>query len=176
VTIVLKLAALVLAAASTASPPALVSSSPWWEKVTVTVASDGTAQSCSYQSSLLQTKAKSCEVSGTATALASDEVGGNGEYTRITFERRFSLDAQQGHSDVHPGETLLGGQVMALAIDAAGSVKTCKIVATSGDMTPDYGCDEAAAERFEASAGRHTASSREGYMTVLVYGHAEHVV
>jgi hypothetical protein len=71
--IVLKIAALVLAAASTsASPPALVSSAPWWEKVTVTVNSDGEPRSCSYQTSLTPTKANSCAVSGTSAALASD--------------------------------------------------------------------------------------------------------
>ena len=174
--IVLKIAALVLAAASTASPPALVSSAPWWEKVTVTVASDGNPQSCSYETSLMPTKAKSCAVSGTSAALASDSVGSQAEYTRITFERRFSPAAEPHGGSIHPGETLLGGQVMALAIDASGSVKGCKIVATSGDMTPDYGCAEAATERFEASAGAKADHSREGFMTILVYGHSEHLV
>ena len=65
---------------------------------------------------------------------------------------------------------------MALAIDSAGSVKGCKIVATGGDMTPDYGCKEATAERFEASAAKAASAGREGVMTILVYGHAEHVV
>ena len=65
---------------------------------------------------------------------------------------------------------------MALAIDAAGSVKGCKIVSPPGDMTPDYGCKEAAAEKFEASAAKAAPRRREGYMTILVYGHAEHVV
>jgi hypothetical protein len=174
--IVLKIAALVLAAASTsASPPALVSSAPWWEKVTVTVNSDGEPRSCSYQTSLTPTKAKSCAVSGTSAALASDSVGSKDEFTRITFERRFSPTAEPGGGTIHPTETLLGGQVMALAIDSAGTVKGCKIVATSGDMTPDYGCAEAATERFEASGVAKADHSREGFMTILVYGHAEHV-
>jgi hypothetical protein len=43
-------------------------------------------------------------------------------------------------------------------------------------MTPDYGCKDAAAEKFEASAAKATATGREGVMTILVYGHAEHVV
>jgi hypothetical protein len=173
---VLKIAALVLAAASTASPPALVSSAPWWEKVTVTVNSDGKPKACSYQTSLTPTKAKSCAVSGTSAALASESVGAASEITRITFERRFTPTAEPGGGSIHPSETLLGGQVMALAIDSAGAVKGCKIVATSGDMTPDYGCAEAATERFEASAGAKADHSREGFMTILVYGHAEHMV
>ena len=67
---------------------------------------------------------------------------------------------------------------MALAIDGRGAVKGCKIVATTGGVTPDYGCDEAAAERFEASAGtaHATAPEREGYLSVIVYGHPEHMV
>ena len=40
----------------------------------------------------------------------------------------------------------------ALAIDPGGTVKGCRIVAESGAMTPDYGCAEASAERFQASA------------------------
>ena len=48
---------------------------------------------------------------------------------------------------------------MALAIDSAGSVKGCKIVATGGDMTPDYGCKEATAERFEASAAKAASAT-----------------
>jgi hypothetical protein len=68
--------------------------------------------------------------------------------------------------------------VMALAIDPRGEVMTCKVVSESGSMRPQYGCAEATAERFEASAGsmRTTKPPREGYMTVIVYGHSEHVV
>ena len=77
---------------------------------------------------------------------------------------------------LQPGDTLLGGQVMALAIDGAGAVKGCKIVATSGSVTPQYGCTEASAERFEANAHAANAGAHQGYMTILVYGHSEHVV
>ena len=50
-------------------------------------------------------------------------------------------------------------------------------VPASGAMTPDYGCEEAQAERFQASASKpHEESPREGTMTILVYGHAEHMV
>ena len=67
---------------------------------------------------------------------------------------------------------------MALAIDAAGTVKGCKVVSTEGSLPPQYGCNEASAERFDASATTTHAqvSARAGYMTVLVYGHSEHVV
>jgi hypothetical protein len=111
-------------------------------------------------------------------AKASSTSGGKDAVTRITFERRFSPTPTSTLSALQPGETLLGGQVMALAIDGTGAVKGCKVVATSGSVTPQYGCDEATAEHFEASAApaRARAAEHQGYMTILVYGHSEHVV
>ena len=75
------------------------------------------------------------------------------QYTRITFERRFSPGAKPAVEALQPGETLLGGRVMALAIDSKGAVKACEVVATSGSVTPQYGCSDLEAERFEASVG-----------------------
>jgi hypothetical protein len=116
-------------------------------------------------------------VTGDQASLADgSSASSKSDLTRITFERRFSPGSQAAKAELQPGETLLGQQVMALAIDAAGSVKGCKIVATAGSMTPDYGCKDAAAEKFEASAAKASATGREGVMTILVYGHAEHVV
>ena len=176
----LKLAALVLAAASTASTaPALKANSPWWEKVTVTVASDGKPKSCNYESSLSPAKVTACEVSGggaTAAAAGAGSASKKDEVTRITFERRFTPGTQPAATQVGAGDTLLGSQVMALAIDGAGAVKGCKIVSRDGEMTPDYGCEDASAEKFEASADRSADHSLQGYMTILVYGHDEHVV
>ena len=171
--------ALVLAAASTATAPALKASSPWWEKVTVTVTSDGKPKSCNYESSLSPEKVTSCEVSGGAATSAAAGAGSSSkkdEVTRITFERRFTPGAQPSSTQVGAGDTLLGSQVMALAIDGAGAVKGCKIVSRDGDMTPDYGCEDASAEKFEATAERSVDHSLQGYMTILVYGHDEHVV
>ena len=54
------------------------------------------------------------------------------QYTRITFERRFSPGAQPDKPALQAGELLLGGQVMALAIDGKGAVEHCQVVATSG--------------------------------------------
>jgi hypothetical protein len=154
---------------------ALVSSTPWWERITVTVASDGQSHSCRFESSLAPNGAKDCDVVGTE-AVAAQSSGAKDQYTRISFERRFTPGAQPASGDLQLGDTLLGRQVMALAIDAGGAVKGCKIVAASGVMTPDYGCKEASAERFQASAAQASDSAREGTMTILVYGHAEHVV
>src|SRR6185503_13566791 len=44
---------------------------------------------------------------------------------------------------------------------------------SAGQMTPDYGCAEASTERFEASAHANPAATREGFMTITIYGHNE---
>jgi hypothetical protein len=173
--IVLKLLALAAAAASTTASPTLISTSPWWEKVTVTVSGDGDPRSCHYESSLTGAGAQQCEVDGNTTALAQNGSGTKDEFTSITFERRFSPTAAIDKGGVQPGDTLLGGQVMALAIDAAGAVRGCQVVAAGGGMTPDYGCEEAKAERFQASASEAAGTAREAYLTILVYAHAENV-
>ena len=193
----LKIAALVLAsvaAVATAAPPAkvsrsasaaaptdssstLVSAAPWWEKVTVTIGGDGKPEACRYETSLAAAKDENCDVGSDQAALASKASADKGELTRITFERRFTPGEAPGKPKMQIGDTLLGGQVMALAIDGKGAVKNCRIVAASGDMRPEYGCDDASAEKFQASYGAgRKAPEREGYMTILVYGHSEHMV
>jgi hypothetical protein len=170
------IAALALAsAASTHSSATLVSNAPWWEKVTVTIAGDGKPQSCRYESSLQPNNSQQCDVVGSQAEMTKS-AGSKEEYTRITFERRFDPGAQSREADLQPGDQLLGRQVLALAIDHAGAVENCRILAASGDMRPEYGCDEASAEKFEANAGPAKAPPREGVMTILVYGHSEHVV
>jgi hypothetical protein len=172
-------AALALISASAHSAATLNPADAWWEKVTVTIAGDGKPSACTYETSRSPAAAKQCDVDGSAAGM---EPGGSSaakdEFTRLTFERRFqpgTMDPSDGAA-LQPGDTLLGRQVLALAIDAAGAVKGCKIVAASGDMTPSYSCKDAAAEHFEASAKRTGTPARQGYMTILVYGHSEHVV
>ena len=166
--------ALTAAAASAASSDVLTATTPWWEKVTVTMAGDQ-PESCRYESSLTPTKPQTCDVSSDQAATVGH--ASKGDLTRITFERRFTPGVAPAAAKMQTGDTLLGGQVMALAIDAHGKVYDCKIVSAAGDIKPGYGCNEASAERFNASAGAHsTAPAREGYMTILVYGHSEHVV
>lgn len=167
-------ASIAATAAAATSSDKLVSSAPWWEKVTVTIAGDGKPEACMFESSLAA-GTQSCDVASTAAASHSASASKD-EYTRITFERRFTPGEQPAGPDLKPGDTLLGGQVMALAIDPKGAVKNCRIVSASGDMQPTYGCDEATAERFRASVGGAHPAPREGYMTVLVYGHSEHMV
>ena len=170
------IAALVLASASAQSPATLNPTAAWWERVTVLVADDGHAQSCRYESSLQPDGGKACTVDGSEAA-AAKSAGAKDQFTRLTFERRFTPGAKPNIEQLQPGETLLGGRVMALAIDAKGAVKNCEVVATSGSVTPEYSCSDLAAERFQASAGAASGSApREGYMSILVYGHSEHVI
>ncbi|HEX4801113.1 MAG TPA: hypothetical protein VFU91_08040 [Sphingomicrobium sp.] len=158
----------------------LVASQPWWEKVTVTIAGNGKAESCKYESSLKPNAPQDCDVADTGAAAmtsASEHSSDKQEYTRITFERRFDPNALPAKADLQKGDTLLGGQVMSLAINGRGKVDNCRIVAQSGDMQPQYGCDEASAEKFQASAPTGAAAvQHQGYMTILVYGHSEHMV
>jgi hypothetical protein len=183
---VLKLAALLVASATALAASAatatststdkLVSNSSWWERVTVTLDGDGSPEACRYETSLSPSAAEPCDVDSGQAAMAK-HASAKGEVTRITFERRFTPGEAPAKPDLQVGDTLLGGQVMSLAIDQHGSVKGCEIVAASGAMRPDYGCSDAQAEKFQASVGgTQGAEQKQGYMTILVYGHSEHMV
>ena len=163
----LGLASLILAAASANASPALTSASPWWEKITYTMTGDGGQQSCVYLSSLAGARSCADDEDSSPVEAAS---GATGSYTKITIERRFTPGLQPDAGSLQKGDTLLGGQVMALAIDGTGSVRSCEILAESGDIRPAYSCKEARAERFDASARGH-AQLRQAVMTILVYGH-----
>lgn len=166
-------------AAAPADPSStLVSAAPWWEKVTVTLDGDGKPEACRYETSLTPSKTEACDVGSDQAAVATKASESHGEITRITFERRYNPGAAPEKPKLQLGDTLLGGQMMALAIDAKGAVKGCRVVAASGAMRPEYNCDDAQAEKFKASyiAGGKEAPDREGYMTILVYGHSEHMV
>jgi hypothetical protein len=172
---VLGLAALILAAASIDPSPSLTSTAPWWERFTFVMRGDGEQQACRYESSQ-DAAAKGCGDDEPATAITPAAAGSTaGPYTKITIERRFSPGVEPNPVKLATGESLLGGQVMALAIDGTGVVQTCKVIGKSGDVRPPYGCDEARSERFEAAA-RSQGEVRHGIMTVLVYGHEEYPV
>ena len=164
------------AAAAAKAEPMLSSTAPWWEKVTVTIAGDGKSNSCKYETSMVPDASKDCDVVGDAKSLGAGTASAKNELTRLTFERRFNPGAMPVDAALETGDTLLGRQVMSLAIDAAGKVKGCRVVATSGDVTPAYGCEDAKGEHFEASAVKTGTEARVGFMTVLVYGHEEHLV
>lgn len=172
-TAALALASLVAPAAVAAASTAL-STHAWWERVTVTFAGDGKTQSCRYEASKAPAGAKQCQVVGAEELTAQNVSASKGETATITFERRFHPGvAQPADGDLQTGDTLLGRRVLALAIDSDGKVSGCKVVATSGDVTPEYGCEQASTETFDVNVGR--ADAHQGFMTVLIYGHSEHV-
>jgi hypothetical protein len=171
---VLALAALILASAPAEPSPALTFESPWWEKFTFTMTGDGAQQSCSYETSLAGSNTQSCGDDSPAPMRHSASAGG--AYTKITVERRFTPASRPDSLDVQAGDTLLGGQVLALAVDKSGAVQGCQVIGTQGDLTPPYGCDEAKTEKFDANASRPYTSVRHAFMTVLVYGHEEYPV
>lgn len=173
------LAALALASGLPGTANAQLPAAPWWERITVTVDGNGESQGCLYTSSRGE-HSSDCKVEASmgsdGSASAGHSANAQEQMTWITFERRFTpgaLPASDGA--IQTGDTLIGREVMALAIDGRGSVKTCKVVSTTGEMTLDYGCAEARAERFQASMTRGTQAPREGYMTVLIYAHPEHI-
>ena len=151
----------------------LSASAPWWEKLVVTVGDAGETRACQYETSVEPGKRQACEVEGSDSA---DEPAGLPEQvTRITFERRFSPAANMADGEVEAGNSLLGKSVLALAIDGEGRVRGCKVVAAGG-MKPDYGCKEAAAEKFEASATSNAVPTRVATLTILVYAREENQV
>lgn len=175
------LAALIPFTASSAAAPAipdmpdaetqLSASAPWWEKLVLTLGEKGETRACQFETSLEPGKRQPCEVEGTNEAAK----GVPEQVTRITFERRFSPAASLADGEVKAGDKMLGKSVLALAIDAGGRVTGCKVVAAGG-MRPDYGCKEAAAEKFEASASAMAAPNRVASLTILVYAHEENQV
>ena len=168
----LGLAALLLAAATANTSPGLSSASPWWEKFTFTMTEDGTQQACQYRSSSSIAGAEGCGDDESSSPM-KHEASSTGTYTKITVERRFTPGSAPDPVTLEAGDTLLGGQVMAIAINGTGAVSSCEVVREAGKMPPPYSCDEARSEKFEALANSET---RHGVMTVLVYGHEEYPV
>ena len=144
---------------------------PWWERITVTVDDKGKQQSCRYETNWSGAEVCDPEM---ASSIDAGVKSPSGVFSKVTFERRFSPGGQLDAGRLHPGDTLLGRQVMFLTIDARGSIESCKVVATSGDAPPDYGCEEARKDRFQAQASAGPAA-RQAFMTVLAYGHSEHL-
>ncbi len=167
----LALFAAVLAASTPA--PVLEASVPWWERITVTVDDKGTQQSCRYQSSLSPKGPEACDEEIAASIQARGTQGGAGVHSQLTFERRFSPGARLDTGRLAAGDELLGQQVMFLTIDADGSIESCGVVATSGDMLPAYGCEQAKSEQFRPQASSSSETPRQAFMTIRVFGHTE---
>ena len=106
-----------LAASAAKGTDALSSSAPWWEKVTVTIAGDGKAQSCRYETSLHPNAGAECDVTGDqAVEMAKGSGASNkSDLTRITFERRFTPGTQAAE-----GRAVAGRDPARPAGDGAG--------------------------------------------------------
>ncbi len=167
------LAIFAAALAASTSSPVLESSLPWWERITVTVDDKGKQQACQYEVSLSPAGAKACD-QRMAASVAEGGQGRSGLYSKVTFERRFSPGSQLDSGRLQPGDQLLGRQVMFLTIDAEGSIKSCDVVATSGEMAFQYDCGEARKEQFRVPTSA-APGARQAFMTVLAYGHTEHI-
>ena len=154
---------------------ALDSSVAWWERITVTVDDKGKQHSCRYEASLSGEGAKACD-KAMAASVEAGKAGQAGVLSKVTFERRFSPGSRVDSGKLHPGDTLLGRQVMFLTFDEAGAVSSCKVVAVSGDAPPTYNCDEARKEQFRALASTGSGAARQAFMTILAYGHTEEIV
>ena len=170
-------AAMLAAPTPTPATPApdttpLETAAPWWEKITVTVDDKGAQQSCRYETSAAGAAGAAACDEAMADSITASGKGSQGLFQKVTFERRFSPGATLDAGKLSPGDTLLGRQVMFLTIDGNGAISSCKVVATAGDVPPDYGCAEARKEQFKADA-TSANSARQAFMTVMAYGHSE---
>lgn len=161
--------------AASTSAPALEASVPWWERISVTLDHRGKQQACHYQSSLAAGGPKACDPEMAATIPAIGGKGSLGLYSKLTFERRFSPGAKLDSGRLQAGDKLLGQQVMFMTFGAGGSIAFCRVVGTSGDLVPAYGCDEAKTEQFRLPASAPSSAPRQAFMTILVYGHQEQI-
>jgi hypothetical protein len=172
---VLAFLAALLAAPTSASAPVLDASVPWFERITVTMDDKGAQQSCKYQFSLSASGPETCDKEMASTIPSVAASGGAGLYSKLTFERRFSPGSKLDSGRVETGDKLLGQQVMFLTIGGDGSIDSCRVVGTSGDLVPAYGCKEARSEQFRVPASAPSERPRQAFMTILVYGHQEQI-
>ena len=100
----LSIAALALAAASPATSPDILSTAPWWEKITITYGDDGSQRSCHYETSRPFAGTEACDESPQVSA-AKATTGSAGVQTKITFERRFTPGAMPASKSLEPGDT-----------------------------------------------------------------------
>lgn len=156
-----------------AAESALEFSMPWWEKITVTVDDKGEQQSCRYETSYSGAGAEACDKE-MAASVDPGVKSRAGAFSKVTFERRFTPGGRPDNGRLHPGDVLLGRQVMFLTLGENGAIESCHVVATSGDRRPAYGCDEARKEQFRGQAGTDPRA-RQAFMTILAYGHQEQI-
>ena len=109
-----------------------------------------------------------------AASLQTSGKGPLGTYSKVTYERRFSPGGRVDSGRLHPGDELIGRQVMFLTFAEDGAISSCKVVAASGDVPPDYGCEQARKEQFKGQAGGEP-EARQAFMTIMAYGHTEEI-
>jgi len=176
---VLALFAAALAASTSAlanpTEPALESTVPWFERITVTLDDKGAQKSCRYQFSLSPTGAENCDKDMAASVAPKQAKGQDGVYSKLTFERRFSPGTKLDTGKLPTGDKLLGQQVLFLTIDANGEIESCKVLATSGDLLPAYDCDQAKSEQFKVAASAPVGPPSQAFMTITVFGHQEQI-
>jgi hypothetical protein len=163
-----------LVAASNPAPVILDASTPWWERISVTVDGNGKQQSCTYQSSFSMLGPEACDEEMASSITATGAKGPSGVFSKLTFERRFSPGPKLDTAKLQPGDKLLGQQVMHLIIDADGSIQSCSVVGSSG-LRPAYGCEQAKEEQFRVPASSPSAAPRQAFMTIIAYGHQEQI-
>jgi hypothetical protein len=161
------------APAPSAPATMLEASMAWWERITVTVDDKGKQRACKYQSSLSANGAETCDEETAASVSNGGTKRQAGLFSKLTFERRFSPGPKLDSGRLQTGDTLLGQQVMFLTIDQEGKIEFCRVVGSSGDVLPAYGCEEVKSEKFRVEASAASGVSRQAFMTILVYGHTE---
>ncbi len=167
---------LIVAALAASTPSSMLEASvPWWERISVTVDDKGTQQSCTYESSLSPIGAEACDEEMAASVQPRRTEARTGVYSKLTFERRFSPGGKLDSGRLQPGDKLLGQQVMFLTIEPNGSIGSCRVVGTSGDVLPAYGCKEARSEQFRVQASAYSPAHGQAFMTIRVYGHQEQI-
>ena len=162
------IAALALASTTAANSPAtLTSAAPWWERVTVTVTDDGQTHSCRYEIEPAAAKRPGLRGRSTMRRRWRRASGAKDQYTRITFERRFS-PARKPARSIASGRRNLARRPG----DGAGDRRQGRGQGLQGRR--DLGIGGAAiwlrrsvrrAVRRERRPARARAVSREGYMT-----------
>jgi len=168
------LAFMAAALAASTSAPVLEPSVPWFERIVITFDGQGAQKSCTYKFSLAPGAAEACD-KDMASSIKPRSKGPNGVFSKLTFERRFSPGGKLDSGKLQLGDELLGQQVLFLTINPDGELQSCKVLATSGEFLPAYDCDSAKTEQFRAAASPTAQGPRQAFMTVLVYGHQEHI-
>lgn len=155
-------------ALSAGSGQLLPAQSSWWERVDVTLSGNGATQTCEFTAS--HARAEHCDAVKASVSEAASPA--SAQLTKLTFERKFIPgDRAPGSVETDVGDTLIAAHMMELSIDASGAVSHCQVIASAGDERPDFGCEEAKAERYAATAG-----GSRGYMTIAVSAHREQIV